>query len=95
MLWPSRKKMTAKTTTNRNCPIPNEGGFGPDVFNELAIDLILTTRVKLALFDSGGRATHRNVAHSTGLWRLVGLQGRQGDERRTTRWVLRRVHRDT
>ncbi len=46
MLWPSRKKMTAKKTTNRNCLIPNEGGFrpaGPVVFSELAIDLILTT----------------------------------------------------
>jgi hypothetical protein len=38
--------MTAKKTTNRNCLIPNEGGFRPArpvVFNELAIDLILTT----------------------------------------------------
>src|ERR1039458_5289523 len=29
MPWPSRKRMTAKTTTNRNCPIPNEGGSPP------------------------------------------------------------------
>ena len=42
--------MTAKKTTNRNCLIPNEGGFrpaGPVVFNELAIDLILTTSANL------------------------------------------------
>ena len=44
MLWPSRKKMTAKKTINRNCLAPNEAGFRPVgsvVFNELAIDLIL------------------------------------------------------
>jgi len=29
MLWPSSKSMTTKTTTNRNRPIPNEGGFDP------------------------------------------------------------------
>jgi hypothetical protein len=29
MLWASRKKMTAKTTINRNVPIPNRGNFGP------------------------------------------------------------------
>jgi hypothetical protein len=29
MLWPSRKRMIARMTTNRNCPIPNEGGFDP------------------------------------------------------------------
>jgi hypothetical protein len=36
--------MTAKKTINRNCLVPNEGGFRPAgsvVFNELAIDLIL------------------------------------------------------
>ena len=40
MVWPSRKKMTAKKTINKNCPIPNEGGFRPAgsvVFNGLAI----------------------------------------------------------
>src|ERR1019366_7159239 len=50
MLWPSRKKMTAKKTTNRNCLIPSEGGFRPAgsvVFTELAIDLILTTSANL------------------------------------------------
>ena len=43
---PSRKKMTAKKTANRNCLIPKEVGFRPAgtvVFNKLAIDLILTT----------------------------------------------------
>jgi hypothetical protein len=50
MLWPSRKKRTAKKSTNRNSLVPNEGGFRPAgsvVFNELAIDLILTTSVNL------------------------------------------------
>src|SRR5271170_1827129 len=28
MLWPSRKKMTARKTTTRNSLVPNEGGFG-------------------------------------------------------------------
>ena len=48
--------MTAKKTTNRNCLIPNEGGFrpaGPVVFNELAIDLILTTSVNFGALDRG------------------------------------------
>src|ERR1039457_4805337 len=29
MLWPSRKRMTAKTTINTKLPIPNRGGFRP------------------------------------------------------------------
>src|ERR1039458_6847145 len=40
MPWPSRKRMTAKTTTNRNCPIPKEGGSRPagvGVFKEVVI----------------------------------------------------------
>jgi len=40
MLWPSRKKMIARTTTSRNCPIPNEGGFRPagsGIFDGLAM----------------------------------------------------------
>jgi hypothetical protein len=56
MLWPSRKKMTAKKTINRNCLIPNEGGFRPAgsvVFNELAIDLILTTSVNFGAVRQG------------------------------------------
>jgi hypothetical protein len=35
--------MTAKKTANRNCLIPNEGGFRPAgsvVFNELAIRVV-------------------------------------------------------
>src|ERR1039458_3885791 len=50
MLWPSRKKMTAKKTTNRNCLIPSEGGFRPAgcvVINEVLRDLILTTSANL------------------------------------------------
>ena len=48
--------MTAKKTTNRNCLIPNEGGFRPAgsvVFNELAIELILTTSVNLGAARQG------------------------------------------
>ena len=40
MPWASKKKMTAKTTINRNFPIPNEGGSRPaqvGVFNEVVI----------------------------------------------------------
>src|ERR1039458_507451 len=40
MPWPSRKRITAKTTTNRNCPIPKEGGSRPagvGVFKEVVI----------------------------------------------------------
>jgi hypothetical protein len=29
MLCASQNKINAKTTTNRNCLIPNRGGFGP------------------------------------------------------------------
>ena len=29
MLWPSRKKMITRATTNRNLPIPSQGDFGP------------------------------------------------------------------
>jgi hypothetical protein len=29
MLWPSKKKMTAKTTINRSLPIPNQAEFRP------------------------------------------------------------------
>lgn len=46
MLWPSRKKITARKMANRNSLVPNEGGFrlAESVgFNELAINLILTT----------------------------------------------------
>jgi GNAT superfamily N-acetyltransferase len=42
--------MIAKKTINRNCLIPNEGGFPPAgsvVFNELARDSILTTAVNV------------------------------------------------
>jgi hypothetical protein len=45
--------MIAKKTINRNCLVPNEGGFRPAgsvVFNELAIDLIL---IHLGEFRSG------------------------------------------
>jgi hypothetical protein len=48
--------MTAKKTISRNCLIPNEGGFRPAgsvVFNELAIELILTTSVNRARLDRG------------------------------------------
>jgi hypothetical protein len=56
MLWPSRKKRTAKKSTNRNSLVPNEGGFRPAgsvVFNELAIDLILNTSVNLGAVRQG------------------------------------------
>ena len=29
MLWPSKKRMTAKRTINRNLPIPNQAEFRP------------------------------------------------------------------
>ena len=57
--------MTAKTTTNRNCPIPNEGGFGPAgsvVFNELAIDLILTTSVNFGAVRQGANCCNIAIA---------------------------------
>src|ERR1019366_3357106 len=91
MLWPSRKKMTAKKTTNRNCLIPNEGGFrpaGPVVFNELAIDLILTTSANLGAARQGrGKfsswedgSLHPKAACAGGTrWRINGRdRGRRG-----------------
>src|ERR1019366_689498 len=38
MLWPSRKRMTAKKTANRNCLVPNEGAFCPVGFIAIAVD---------------------------------------------------------
>jgi len=56
MLWPSRKKMTARKMANRNSLGPNEGGFrlAESVgFNELAMDLILTTSVDFGALCQG------------------------------------------
>src|ERR1017187_8172404 len=70
MLWPSRKKRTAKKSTNRNSLVPNEGGFRPArsvVFNELAIDLILTTQFLSA--ENKHLVIHHRHSHSaSGGW---------------------------
>ena len=78
--------MTAKKTTNRNCLIPNEGGFrpaGPVVFHELAIDLILTTSANL-----GARVVASLVPGRMGRFIKDAASSARG-----TRWRINGRHR--
>jgi hypothetical protein len=72
MLSPSRSKRTTKTSANRKCLIPNEGGSGPAgsvVLDELVMESILTISVKL--WHGFAEAFWRNIS-ITLMWLCAG-----------------------